>query len=282
MRPVGPESAETYWMRRALVVGAMLVLLIIILIFMFNLGGSPGQAAPPSTRSAGPAGGPSSPTPMSPSASPNPSAGTSASPTPSATASAKPSSADSATTSPGPSKTPTNRSDKPSAKSSDKQAGNKTDKPTGRSTDKASSKPTSRPGTKPAAAAACTAEQLSPNLKSKQHTIRAGSKVTFGVAYVNRSDQPCSIKINADDYELRITSGTDRIWSTNDCAKLVRSIATTLKPGDAVVWTITWNGRRSAQGETCKNRPEMPQPGYYHAVSKLKGAPSLDYLLILK
>lgn len=130
--------------------------------------------------------------------------------------------------------------------------------------------------------AACTSQQLWPELKSKQHTVKAGSKVTFGVTYINRSHQSCSADVNADDYELRITSGTDRIWSTDDCAKLVRKTATTLKPGEAVVWTITWNGKRSAQGQTCKNRPEMPQPGYYHVTSDLKGARSLDYLLILK
>lgn len=279
MRPVGPESAETYWMRRALVVGAMLVLLIIILLFLFNLGGSPGQAAPAPTRSAVPAGGPSSSAPMTSAASATPSPTPSASPTSSAT--------DSASTSPSPSTTsstsPSDKSsDKPSSKSSGKSSDKSSGKPSTNPSTKASTKPSMKPSTKPATVSACTSQQLWPNLKSKHHTVTAGSKVTFGIAYINRSHQPCSVKINPDDYELRISSGTDRIWSTDDCAKLVRNTATTLKPGDAVVWTITWNGKRSAQGQTCQNLPEMPRPGYYHVTSKLKGTRSLDYLLILK
>src|SRR5690606_3261366 len=60
MRPVGPEPSETYWMRRDLVAGAFLALLIILLLFLFTLGGRPGQAAPAGTPSVAPTGNASS------------------------------------------------------------------------------------------------------------------------------------------------------------------------------------------------------------------------------
>src|SRR5690606_25081429 len=60
VRPVGPGAAEPYWRRRALVVGAFLVLLIIIRLFLFTLGGRPGQAAPAGTPSVAPTGNASS------------------------------------------------------------------------------------------------------------------------------------------------------------------------------------------------------------------------------
>lgn len=262
MRPVGPESAETYWMRRALVVGAFLVLLIILLIVLFNLGGSPGQAAPAPTQSAVPAGVSTSPTP-----SPSPSAptGTPATPSPSAspsaaTGSASPSASASPSTSSSPSP-PSKASKSPSDKSSDKAS--------------AKASPSATPVT------ACSSDDLTPTVRSKKHTVKVGSSVTFDVSYTNKSDQPCSVSVSPDDYQLTIYSGTDRIWSTEDCAKLVHSAKVTLKPGHAVGWSITWNGKRSQQGASCQNRPETPRAGYYHATSQLKGTPSQDYLLIL-
>lgn len=112
--------------------------------------------------------------------------------------------------------------------------------------------------------------------------VKIGSKVVFDVSYTNHSDQACAFKINSADYHLVIYSGTDRIWSSADCAKLVRTTATTLKPGETAGWSMTWNGKRSTQGKDCASRPEAPGAGYYHATSELKGAKAAEYLVILK
>src|SRR5690625_4252992 len=83
LHPVGPESSETYWVRCALVVGVLLVLIIGLLIFLINLGGRPGQAAPatatavPSTDAPAPTSSTDSPAPAdSASTSPEPSSST--------------------------------------------------------------------------------------------------------------------------------------------------------------------------------------------------------------
>lgn len=257
MRPVGPESAETYWRRRAFVIGAALVVVIAVLIVMFNLGGSPGEAAPPTHRSTATAGTSVSP---SPSPSRSPSISPSASPTPTPSAS--------------------DQSGSPSTSPSPTSAATHGHKASGKR--KPSADPSKTPSPSPTPVAACTSSQLTPVLKSKQHDVKAGSKVLFGVSYVNRSNQPCSVKINSADYELRITSGIDRIWSTADCTKLVRSTTTTLKPGEAAVWTMTWNGKRSVLGKTCQSAPQLPGAGYYHVTSILQGTQSVDYVLVLK
>ncbi|QGN33841.1 hypothetical protein [Microlunatus sp. Gsoil 973] len=299
MRPVGPESAETYWVRRAVVVGVMLLLLIIVLIFLVNLGGSPGQAAAPPTHSAIPA--------VTPSATPSATALTSGSGTGSALASATPSASPTLSPSPTPGSTQTPTGSSPTADSTQRPSATASARTSAKSpaktsatatptskdskgSDKGSTKNAGKPAgpapKKPSASAspdpACTADQLAGTLKSKTHTVDIGAKVTFEVSYVNRSDQSCSLAINPDDYRLRIYSGSDRIWSTEDCTRLVHKADTTLEPGEGVGWSVTWNGKRSAQDETCANRPETPRPGYYHALSRLKGAPARDYLLILK
>lgn len=265
MRPVGPESAETYWMRRALVVGGFLVLLIILLIVLFNLGGSPGQAAPAPAQTGIPVSAPPSATPTVQTASPS-------APTASPTGSARPSQSPSPSESPTPSQSPT-PSHSPSRSASSSPSPSST---TGKS---ASSKPTDKPATP--AVTACTADDLKSTIKSKGHDVKIGAKVTFDVTYTNSSKQSCTVSVSPDTYQLTIYSGTDRIWSTEDCVRLVRSAKVTLKPGHAVGWSITWNGKRSQQGATCQNRPETPQAGYYHATSQLKGTAAAGYLLVL-
>lgn len=268
MRPVGPESAETYWMRRALVVGAFLVLLIILLIVLFNLGGSPGQAAPAPAQTGIPVSAPPSATPTAQTPSPSAPTGTPSAPSASPTGSPSPSQSSTPSQSPSPSQSPT-----PSQSASTSPSPSNT---TGKS---ASSKPSDKATSTPITA--CTGDDLKSTIKSKGHDVKVGAKVTFDVTYSNSSHQPCTFTVSPDTYQLTIYSGTDRIWSTDDCARLVRSAKVTLKPGHAVGWSITWNGKRSQQGATCQNRPETPQPGYYHATSQLEGTAAQGYLLVL-
>lgn len=278
MRPVGPEPAETYWIRRALVVGAFLVLLIILLIVLFNLGGSPGQAAPAPAQtgipvSAPPSATPSSPTPGAPTGTPTASsASSSASQSASPSESASPSQSASPSPSAADSPSPTGRTSKPPSKKASK---------TNKAGKSASNKPSNKPSTA-APVAACTADDLKPTVTSKRHDVKIGAKVGFDVSYTNSSNQPCTFSVSPDSYQLTIYSGSDRIWSTADCAKLVHTAKVTLKAGHAVAWSITWNGKRSQQGATCQNRPETPQAGYYHATSQLKDTPAKGYLLVLR
>ena len=99
---------------------------------------------------------------------------------------------------------------------------------------------------------------------------------------INGADQACRLTLNADVFELKIYSGTDRIWSSDDCARLVPAKQVTLKPEQEVAWSMSWNGERSQQGATCKNRPESPRAGYYYATAQYKGAKPVQFLMILK
>lgn len=268
-------------MRRALVVGALLVLLIIVLVFLFNLGGSPGQAAPGRSPSAaaGPATGSPS-TSQSASARASESATPSAKPSadPKASASSKPSASSKASAS-----SKTSASSKSSAKSS---ADSKTDSSkTTKTSD--SKKPDSKKSTEsskePAATiAACKPGKLRTTLHGEKHNVAIGKDVDFALSVINGADKACSLDLNADDFELKIFSGSDRIWSTDDCSRLVREHKTTLKPEQDTAWKITWNGERSQQGKDCKSRSEKPQPGYYYATAQYKGAKPVQWLLILK
>jgi hypothetical protein len=90
------------------------------------------------------------------------------------------------------------------------------------------------------------------------------------LSLINGSGQICVARVTRDNFELKIYSGIDRIWSTKDCATIVKAVTRKLGPEQAVEWSVSWNGRRSRTG--CQSRPEIPRPGTYYATAQFAGA----------
>jgi hypothetical protein len=236
LHPAGPEPAQTYWLRRVVVVGVAIVVLAVAgaLIANGTSSGSAVQAAPSPPPPAAPTAATGSPTPSArASGSATPSGSTSATATPSATAPATASAS-------------------------------------------AKPKPTPTPTPEPVA---CAAGQLRPTLTGKQQ-LRPKQRNTFTLSLINGSDQTCTVAVHRDNFELRIYSGSDRIWSTKDCATIVKPRQRKLEAEQAVEWKLTWNGRRSRTG--CQSRPEIPRPGTYYATAELAGAEPVRLLMTLR
>jgi hypothetical protein len=129
---------------------------------------------------------------------------------------------------------------------------------------------------------ACKGKDLRATLRGDRHQVKTGADVRFRLSIVNASEKACTVSVNPKNYQLKIYSGTDRIWSSRDCARLVPTIRRIVKPEQDVAWTMTWNGKRSRQGADCATRPETPRPGYYYATSQLDGVDPVQYLIILR
>jgi hypothetical protein len=240
LHPAGPEPAQTYWVRRVAVVGVAIVVLAVAGALIAN-GTSSGSAVQAN---------PSPPPPAVPtvaSGTPTPSAGARAS------GSATPSGSTSATAKPS-----------ATATASAKASASATPKPT--------PTPTPEPVT-------CAASALRPTLTGKQQ-LRPRQRNTFTLSLINGSDQTCTVTVNRDNFELRIYSGSDRIWSTKDCATIVKPRRRTLEAEQAIEWKLSWNGRRSRTG--CMSRPEIPRPGTYYATAELVGAEPVRLLMTLR
>ena len=127
-------------------------------------------------------------------------------------------------------------------------------------------------------AVACPASRLRPTLTGQQR-LRPGARSTFTLSLINGSGQTCTATVNGDKFELRIYSGSDRIWSTKDCARIVKPLRRTLEAEQALEWKLTWNGRRSRSG--CSSRPETPRPGTYYATAELAGVEPVRLMVTL-
>jgi len=95
--------------------------------------------------------------------------------------------------------------------------------------------------------------------------VKQDAKQPFKLAVTNTGNAPCVLDLTATNFSLTITSGTDRIWSTSDCAKWVPAKKQSLKPQQAHEFEIEWGVVRSGSG--CKQAKSLLSPGTYVATA---------------
>ncbi len=252
LHPVGPESKQIYWKRRVAVLVAAIIVLAVLIAVVVN-STSQGSAVQDPPRLV-------DPTPTSaPTHSPTPSARPTASPRPTAARSAAPTAAQrrgqgqvSAVSTPTLSPKPT---------------------PTPVPTSTSATKVVQKVGP-----VRCAPTELKATLKGKR-TLKAKQAATFSVAVTNVSEVACIAAVSGKNFELKIYSGRDRIWSTDDCSTAVKTAVKTLAAGQALEWKQTWDGRRSKAD--CKRRPETPRSGTYFATAQYKGAKPVQQRLLI-
>jgi hypothetical protein len=82
----------------------------------------------------------------------------------------------------------------------------------------------------------------------------------------------CTWRTSSKSIQMKITSGSDRIWSTIDCPRAIPAQDVVVRRDSDAVVNVAWNSRRSDQ--TCSNHTQWAVPGYYHlAVAALGGEP---------
>ncbi|MGC3954404.1 MAG: hypothetical protein QM804_09175 [Propionicimonas sp.] len=100
--------------------------------------------------------------------------------------------------------------------------------------------------------------------------VKVGAKDTvFTLSVTNNGKDSCVLDISPKTYQLTVTSGKDRIWSTADCEKWLPAKKTTLKGGAAHEFSVKWTVRRSAKG--CKLNKDQLKAGTYVATASLAG-----------
>lgn len=93
--------------------------------------------------------------------------------------------------------------------------------------------------------------------------VKQDAKQAFKMGVKNTGAQPCVLNLQASSFSLTVTSGTDRIWTTADCAKWVPAKKQSLKAQQSYEFSIAWGVHRSAAG--CKESKSLLNPGTYVA-----------------
>lgn len=101
----------------------------------------------------------------------------------------------------------------------------------------------------------------------------AGGRVT--IALQLQGTQPaCTFSVSSSSVVVKVTSGSDRIWSTQDCPKAVPSREVVVRSGVTTTVPVTWSGRRS--DAECSSSPSWALPGFYHVLAAAYGSTPSD------
>jgi hypothetical protein len=137
---------------------------------------------------------------------------------------------------------------------------------------------TSDPTALPAPSGPCSVNDVvvTPSIKDQAH---AGKPVTFAMQLKTRSTPACTFKVGADSFVVKITSGSDRIWSTQDCPNAIPTKSVVVRKDTPATVDVKWNGMRS--DSNCSRTTKWAQPGYYHAMAAVFGAEPVDAQFVL-
>lgn len=110
-----------------------------------------------------------------------------------------------------------------------------------------------------------------PTLK---HTPYAGKPVVFAMQLTTRTTEACDWTVSSTSLVVKVTSGVDRIWSTQQCAGAVPREDVVVRKDTPAIVNVAWNGQRSDTG--CSRSTAWVEPGYYHAFAAAFGSDLVD------
>jgi hypothetical protein len=102
----------------------------------------------------------------------------------------------------------------------------------------------------------------------------AGRSTVFTLSLTSRVSPACTFTVTAQTVVLRLTSGSDRIWSTQECPGAVGKQSVVVRRDVPATVAVAWNGQRS--DTDCTRSTAWAQPGYYHATAAVFGAAPTD------
>ncbi len=99
---------------------------------------------------------------------------------------------------------------------------------------------------------------------------RADDRIELTLRLTTFESPACSWEVTPDSVVVRLTSGNDRIWSSQDCQAAVPTRSVVLRRQTPVELDVVWSGRRS--DSDCSGTTDWAEPGYYHLASAAMGS----------
>jgi len=128
---------------------------------------------------------------------------------------------------------------------------------------------TQEPAPSPTAApvAPCGDDVLEVLATAEAADVPVGTGTRLQLSVRNTGAVPCTRALGQGAVELVVTSGDDRVWSSDDCAPGGDEGVVELAPGQVETARATWSGTRSATG--CPPDQPVAQPGTYRVTARV-------------
>ena len=130
----------------------------------------------------------------------------------------------------------------------------------------ASSSPSPAASPKPAPLQTCRDTVLQVTAESDAEAYPSGGTPKFTLTVRNIGSVACRRALGPDAVELRVFSGEDRIWSSDDCNQAKGQGVMTLQPGEAQALSVRWPGKRTKPD--C-DVGDVAQPGTYRVSARV-------------
>jgi hypothetical protein len=98
----------------------------------------------------------------------------------------------------------------------------------------------------------------------------AGSPVTIRLNVTTVDTPACTYRVSPRNVAVKLVSGTDRIWSSQDCPAAVPEVDVIARKKVAGIAEMQWRGQRSDDG--CTRTTPWALAGWYHAQAAAFGA----------
>lgn len=98
----------------------------------------------------------------------------------------------------------------------------------------------------------------------------AGTDTTITLTLTTLMSPACTWEVSSDSVVVKLTSGNDRIWSTQDCPSSISRQSVVVRRDNPTTVEVVWSGQRS--DDECSRTTLWAQPGYYHATAAALGA----------
>ncbi len=84
----------------------------------------------------------------------------------------------------------------------------------------------------------------------------------------------CTFSVSPESMVVKIESGDDRIWSSQDCPDTIPTTSVVVRSGEPVEVPVIWSGRRS--DDKCTGQLAWALPGFYHVYAAALGSTPTD------
>jgi hypothetical protein len=105
-------------------------------------------------------------------------------------------------------------------------------------------------------------------------TAYAGNRVTFRLKLTTLESPACNWRVAPSSLAVKLVSGSDRIWSSQDCPASIPTTDVVVRKDYPVKIDVRWHGQRS--DSTCSRTTPWAQPGWYHVQAAAFGAEPVD------
>lgn len=102
----------------------------------------------------------------------------------------------------------------------------------------------------------------------------AGGGVRIDLELTSSLSEACTWTVSPKTVVVKLTSGSDRIWTSQECPRAVPTEEVVVRRDTPAVVSMTWNGRRS--DAECSGNTKWALPGYYHVLTAAYGGQPTD------